>query len=103
MTPLTYHEISGPGPQHRATLLSAVTPLSRVSTLSWLVRLFRTTVLVLNGPSCVAPPTSMAAMHPGVENRPSSTTVLSAIRLLWILAKLIPEQALVMTTLFVTV
>jgi hypothetical protein len=50
----------------------------------------------------VTPPTLMAATQPGDGKRPSSTTVLSAIRLLWMLSKVIRWQALVITTLFVT-
>ncbi len=42
-------------------------------------------------------------MQPGVATRPSSATVLLAIRLLWMLEKAIALQALVITTLLVTV
>jgi hypothetical protein len=60
-------------------------------------------VLLLDAPSCVLSPTETLAVQPGVEKRPSSTTVLLAIRLLWMLEKSIPQQALVITTLLVTV
>ena len=64
-----------------ATLWSATTPLPRVSTSNWLVRLFRTTELVLD------PPMETSARQPGVATRPSAATVLLAIRLLWRLTK----------------
>ena len=60
-------------------------------------------MLLLDAPSCVLSPTVTAAAQPGVATRPSSTTVLLAIRLLWMLEKAIPQQALVITTLLVTV
>ena len=67
-----------------------------------LVRLFRTAVLLLEAPSCVLSSTETAGAQPG-DGRPSATTVLLAIRPLWMLEKAIPQQALVITALLVTV
>jgi hypothetical protein len=59
---------------------------------------------LLEVPSCVLSPTLTVGLQPpGIEMSPSFTTVLFAIKPTWTLENAIPQQALVMTTLLVTV